>query len=100
MKKFDYYYACAVGKMLTASEFLLKAVTPVNAKGLSKEYGVAYGNNKSQKIDIFYPRVTDTSKRPIMFYIHGGGFISGTTALRRTYCSTMAKQGLCIAFDL
>lgn len=93
MKKFDYYYACAVGKMLTASELLLKAVTPVNAKGLAKEYDVAYGNNKSQKIDIFYPLATDTSKRPIMFYIHGGGFISGTTALRRTYCSTMAKQG-------
>lgn len=93
MKKFDYYYAKAVGKMLTGSECLLKAVMPTKSRGLVKQLNVPYGDSKSQKLDIFYNPESNNEKRPILFYIHGGGFISGTKALRRTYCTLMAKQG-------
>ncbi len=93
MKKFDYYYASCIGKMLTGSEWLLKAFVPTNSKDLVKKLNIAYGDDKYQKLDIFYQNNSTNEKLPIFFYIHGGGFVSGTMALRRTYCCTMARQG-------
>ncbi len=93
MKKFDYYYVKAVGNMLSATEYLLKAFVPTKSRGLVKQLNVSYGDNKSHKLDIFYDPNSNTEKRPIFFYIHGGGFISGTRELRRRYCTLMARQG-------
>lgn len=93
MKKSDYHYACGVGKLLNAVEYMLKAIVPNNAKQLITKFDVPYGKTKQQKLDLIYSKTASSKKKPIFFYIHGGGFISGTTSLRRPYCCRMAKAG-------
>ena len=93
MKKFDYYYARGVGKFLNATECLMKTIVPTKGKGVVKKLNISYGSQKGQVMDIFYTPSTASKKRPIFFYIHGGGFVSGKTLMRRPYCVNLAKQG-------
>lgn len=93
MKKFDYLCARCVGKFLNGTEWLMKTTVPTKSKGLKKQLNISYGEHKNQRMDFFYlPQVSD-EKRPIFFYIHGGGFVSGLTSMRRPFCAQMAKQG-------
>ncbi len=93
MKKFDYYYAYGVGKVLNASERVFNCVLPLNDKRLTKKLNIPYGKEKLQKLDLIYKTEHSAKKRPILFYLHGGGFISGTTVMRRHYCCEMANAG-------
>lgn len=93
MNKFDYYYARGVSKFLNATELMVKCFVPTKSKGLTSELDIPYGDDKNQRLDIFYDAHCGTGKRPIYFYIHGGGFISGKRCLRRPYCCNMARQG-------
>lgn len=93
MKKFDYYYALGVGKFLNGTEWLVKAFFPSNYKEVDKQLNLRYGKAKNQRLDIFYAAGSENVKKPIFFYIHGGGFVSGKTALRRNYCCKMAREG-------
>lgn len=93
MNKYDYFCARCVGKFLNGTEWIMKTLVPTKSKGLAKQLNVSYGAAKNQRLDLFYiPEISD-KKRPIFFYIHGGGFVSGITALRRPFCAEMAKQG-------
>lgn len=93
MKKINYYYARGVGKFLNMTEYIMKAIVPTKSKGLVKKLNVKYGPNKGQVYDVFYTPSTSSKRRPIFFYIHGGGFVSGTLSLRRPYCCELARQG-------
>lgn len=41
-----------------------------------EELDIAYGNNPLQKMDIYFPEAYDR-QTPVVFLIHGGGFVAG-----------------------
>lgn len=96
MNKFDYFYSRIVGKLLSASEVLGRLFIPSRARGVQRKLNIKYGAG-SNKLDLIYceqnGRQGGGQKLPILFYIHGGGFISGTLGMRRPYCYSMAKSG-------
>lgn len=93
MEKFDYFYSLCVGKFLNGTEWLLKAFVPTHTKGVNKKLNINYGDHKNQRLDIFYSQNPSQNKKPIFFYIHGGGFVSGKIELRRNYCCRLAREG-------
>ena len=63
------------------------------------QYGQATnlkGNNQTLLLDVFTPPKTDTVKRrPLVLFIHGGGFVSNTkvTGFGNLLCLGLAKRG-------
>ena len=95
MDKKDYLYALAISKYYNGMEYLARGIVHISPKGLKKRLNIAYGSEKGQKYDIIYPEGNE--KKPILFYIHGGGFVSGKLTLRRPYCYCLAKEGFFVA---
>lgn len=56
---------------------------------------LAYGEGARQKLDLIY-REKDAVK-PLLIYIHGGGYVAGTKAARRNYCGIYADHGFAVA---
>lgn len=52
-----------------------------------------YGNEKLQFVNFCTRKDSLTDKKPVLIYIHGGGFISGITEMRDTYVSNWAEKG-------
>ena len=44
-------------------------------------------------LNVYTPAVNDQRKRPVLFYIHGGGFVSGSGSVAGTDGTIMAKKG-------
>ena len=91
MDKRDYNYALVVNKFQNGLEYLANGIVHIPSKDLNKKLNIKYGEEKGQRYDLIYPQSKE--KLPIMFYIHGEGFVSGTLALRRPYCYSLAKEG-------
>lgn len=51
------------------------AIKTVNARTVVAD--IAYGENSWQKLDV-YPALDDTTRAPVMIFIHGGGWYHGT----------------------
>lgn len=73
---------------------LLYRPTP---KNLVYESRVSYGKEKSQYINFYSPKNSEKEKKPLLIYIHGGGFISGITDMRNTYIANWANTGFVTA---
>lgn len=41
------------------------------------ERDLAYGSNERQRLDVFTPAAGFAPQRPILIYVHGGGFVAG-----------------------
>lgn len=52
-----------------------------------------YGNRERERLDYIYADRKEEAKRPILFYIHGGGWIAGSKEARRNYCGKFADSG-------
>ena len=52
-----------------------------------------YGNSAREKLDIIYKKSMKDERKPVLFYIHGGGWISGAKEARRVYCGKYADAG-------
>lgn len=52
-----------------------------------------YGYGPREKLDIIYKKSLKDEKKPVLFYIHGGGWISGDKESRRVYCGKYADAG-------
>ena len=61
------------------------------------ERHVPYGEEKSQYYNYFCRKDILCEKKPLMIYVHGGGFISGVTDMRNTYCKNFASEGYATA---
>jgi acetyl esterase/lipase len=48
-------------------------------------------------LDIYYPGEAATEPRPVVLYIHGGGFVGGSKATTRTYGMALANAGYVVA---
>jgi acetyl esterase/lipase len=51
------------------------------------------GGTDSLKMNIFMPTNDNASSRPLVMWIHGGGFIQGSRADFNSLCETWAKRG-------
>lgn len=46
------------------------------------------------RLDTYSLKLDESKKRPVLFYIHGGGFVAGGKQYRRGICSWFALNGL------
>ncbi len=56
---------------------------------------IAYGKGKYNNLNLLYNN--DDKQKPLMLYVHGGGFVSGVVNMRDTYCENFVKQGFAVA---
>ncbi|MBQ8209686.1 MAG: alpha/beta hydrolase [Clostridia bacterium] len=56
-----------------------------------------YGQDKMQYINTCERKDVTDEKKPLLIYIHGGGWISGITEMRNTYLFEWAKKGFFVA---
>ena len=62
--------------------------------GLEKKENVRYdGSVRRAAIDVYRKKDDTATKRPLLFYIHGGGWVSGRRSVRRSYCKHWAEEG-------
>ncbi|KAF5349981.1 hypothetical protein D9756_009089 [Leucocoprinus leucothites] len=52
-----------------------------------------YGNTDRHKLDIYYPSKSQTGKTPIVFWIYGGGFVTGERVLAPPFDVTYTNVG-------
>ena len=94
---------------MNKSELVFKAIdvlghAPQNAKsfdGITCIKDIAYGNENLQKGDLYFKSDLNKSgdKKPIVLYIHGGGFIKGDKKHRVTVSEYYANED-CFVFSI
>ena len=52
-----------------------------------------YGDQSSQRLDIIYPEVLVDKKTPVVFLVHGGGWVAGNKESMLPYAKMIADQG-------
>lgn len=57
----------------------------------------SYGDGERERLDYIYTNEEKEFKRPVFFYIHGGGWIAGNKEARRNYCGKFADSGYFVA---
>ena len=73
---------------------LAKHVPP----GVSLRVDIAYGLEPSEKLDLYLPAGVEGSTRtlPLIFWVHGGGFLSGDKAQIANYLRIVAAEGYAV----
>lgn len=56
-----------------------------------------YGSEKQQYINTYENKSLTDAKKPMLIYIHGGGWISGITEMRNRYIYEWVKKGYYVA---
>ena len=52
-----------------------------------------YGGGERERLDVICPKDREEKLLPVLFYIHGGGWIAGRKEERRVYCGKFADSG-------
>lgn len=91
MDKLKKMGAAAVQKLSNMLELAAIPLLFEKKRNLTVEKDIKYWQTKHSLCDFYY--INDGQKKPVMIYIHGGGFISGTKRLRKYYCYRYAKRG-------
>jgi acetyl esterase len=65
--------------------------------GVSVEADLAYGNHARHVLDIYRPQVGDATNRPMLLFLHGGGFIRGDKSEKENIGLYFARQGYIVA---
>lgn len=64
------------------------------SRGIEKIRNLNYqGNKKKNALDFYFKKEDLNVKKPVLFYIHGGGFVSGYKGPRRFYCYKWVEKG-------
>lgn len=95
--------------IMTFAEFLFVAIDKLFDRGQNKnkvlkfkgiqfeeEKDIAYGEGEKEKLDLCYIKREDGEKYPVMFLIHGGGFVAGDKYRRRGLARWMAEKGFLV----
>lgn len=61
--------------------------------GVEVRRDVAYGDDERQKLDIYLPSTPSDTPRPILVFVHGGGFIRGDRRDRANVGFRFAREG-------
>jgi len=70
---------------------LVRLISNFGYSFMPKEKGVKVKKEKVSNIKIEISTPNDLKNEDIIFYIHGGGFVSGSAKASRGYCSMLAK---------
>ena len=62
--------------------------------GVKVTLNQAYGSHQRQVLDIYQPEHATEEAMPIVFMIHGGGFIGGDKSVTRNIVSFLARNGM------
>ncbi|MDR0855078.1 MAG: alpha/beta hydrolase [Christensenellaceae bacterium] len=65
------------------------------SKNVSLEKKIKYGSEKVQFLEVHRPKNAE-KPLPLMVYIHGGGFVSGSPCNRRALCANLADGLNCV----
>lgn len=65
-------------------------------RSLTREKHIRYGSLRKNRFNMIYDGKA-TEKRPLLIYVHGGGFVSGDLDSRDCYCYDWAKSGYVVA---
>ncbi len=60
-----------------------------------EEMNVAYGNHQRQKMDVYFPEGYNSST-PVVFLIHGGGFVAGSKEEFTPRAQTFRSEGFVV----
>lgn len=62
-------------------------------------YTYAFKDGKSLDLDVYFPMYDNATNRPLIFYVHGGGFSGGVRndAGTQAYCKRLAKHGYVVS---
>ena len=74
----------------TLAYIILHRKTPENCIYTPR---VKYGPKRQQFINLCTRKDLEGEKKPLLVYIHGGGWVSGITDMRNTYIANWAKKG-------
>ena len=96
MKKRVYFRGKIAIGFYNFTEFLAWMLTFKRApKGIKYERHVKYGEERKQYINYYLP--AGEEKKPLVVYVHGGGWISGITDMRNAYLQNFAKHSFATA---
>lgn len=91
MGKLRDFYGFTVQKGSNILENAARLLVRRKKGGITAEYNIKYSDTKNSLCDYYYTQ--SENKRPVLIYIHGGGWVSGVKALRRAYCFEFADRG-------
>lgn len=64
-----------------------------------ESYTYAFKDGKSLDMDVYFPAFDHQAQRPLIIYVHGGGFSGGTrnTAGIQVFCKKLARHGYVVS---
>lgn len=65
---------------------------PAPANPAREEYNIAYGNHQRQKMDVYFPEGYNENT-PVVFLMHGGGFVAGSKESFNSQATTFRAKG-------
>lgn len=96
MKKSAYVKGRMGGFVLNFAEHLISVVVfRKRPKDITLEKRIRYGDGPKEYSNLIYKK--SESKKPLLIYIHGGGFCSGLVNMRNGYCYEFAKRNWFVA---
>jgi acetyl esterase/lipase len=63
--------------LVATRQLVLEMVSPDDARDVSIQRDIAYGEHERQRLDVFTPASGFDVSRPVLLFVHGGGFIAG-----------------------
>ena len=94
MDKKVYYRGKAGTYWYNFTEGLAYALTYKRTPGnIIYEKHVPYGDEKRQYINTYCRKDLIKEKKPLLIYVHGGGWVSGITEMRNAYIQNFAQKG-------
>lgn len=95
MDKKSYRKGCNLGKFLDFTELIALVALARSTKDVNVITGIKYGDGHREELDLIYN--DSVNKKPLLIYIHGGGFISGVRKMRKYLCADYARAGYFVA---
>lgn len=68
----------------------------VHIDGITCVKDIKYGDMDIQSFDIYYKTEEENKLKPVIFYIHGGGFVMGGKRYRRSIAEILASLGYAV----
>lgn len=65
---------------------------PFVPAGVEGRRGIAYGSRPDERLDVWYPAGT-SRPQPTIVWVHGGGWVAGSTADVEPYAKILADEG-------
>ena len=64
--------------------------------GYRRESDLAYGTHPRQRLDVYLPAAPATAPRPLVVFVHGGRWSSGSKNLYRFVAAGLAERGIVV----